>query len=243
MNILGVIPARYQSSRFPGKPLADICGHPMLWWVYQQAKKSERLSDVIIATDDERILNACEKEGMNAVMTSDSHDTPTSRLYEISTRFEADLYLMLMGDEPLINPESFSLVIPKETENEYYVGVLSNCLDNPAEVIDYTNQKVVSNAKREVMLISRSPIPYPKGSLDIRYEKVTGIQIFSKKALEFYNETPKSKLECAEENDLMRFVENGIPVKVTLSPYKTVSVDSYKDLSAVTEIISERIGR
>ena len=90
-------------------------------------------------------------------------------------------------------------------------------------------------------MISRSPIPYPKGSLDIQYEKVTGIQIFSKDALEFFNKTPKSYVEQAEENDLMRFIENGIPVKMTISPYKTISVDTPKDLELVRSILKKRI--
>lgn len=239
MKVLGVIPARYASGRMPGKPLADICGKPMIWWVYQAAIKSKDLYDVVVATDDERIYKECEKWHINVVMTRNDHDTPTSRLYEVSTMIDADLYLMLMGDEPLINYESFSLIIPEKLK-EYYVAVLTNIIDKPSEVIDFSNQKCVTNAKREVLMISRSPIPYPKGTLDFDYEKVTGIQLFSKKALQFYDETAKSVLEIAEENDLMRFVENGITVKAVQSTYKTVSVDTPKDLELVRTIISER---
>lgn len=240
MNVIGVIPARYQSSRMPGKPIADINGKPMIWWVYQAVKKSERLNEVIIATDDERILKVCNEYEIPVMMTSCNHDTPTSRLYEVSTKKEADLYLLLMGDEPLINAECFDLIIPDIYEGGYYVGALTNILENPTEVIDFSNQKVVTNSKRETLLISRSPIPYPKGTLDFKYEKVTGVQIFSKDALDFYNRTPKSILEKAEENDLMRFVEGGIPVKMTISQYKTVSVDTPKDLELVREILGAK---
>lgn len=240
MKIIGVIPARYQSSRMPGKPIADILGKPMIWWVYQQVKKNKKFTEVIVATDDERIADECKKYNMNYLMTSVNHDTPTSRLYEVSTRIDADLYMLIMGDEPLVDERSFSLVIPDSFDGGYYVGALTNILTNPTEVIDFSNQKVVTNAKRETLLISRSPIPYPKGTLDFQYEKVTGVQIFSKKALKFYNNTPKSILEKAEENDLMRFVENGIPVKMTISNYKTISVDTPKDLEKVREILSER---
>ena len=240
MKIIGVIPARYQSSRMPGKPIADILGKPMIWWVYQQVKKSPLFSEIVVATDDERIVEKCREYQMNVLMTSKNHDTPTSRLYEVSTKVDADLYTLIMGDEPLVDERCFSLVIPEEFAGEYYVGALTNILTNPTEVIDFSNQKVVTNSKRETLLISRSPIPYPKGTLDFQYEKVTGIQIFSKKALEFFNSTAKSILEKAEENDLMRFVENGIPVNMTVSNYKTISVDTPKDLDLVRSILEEK---
>ena len=125
-------------------------------------------------------------------------------------------------------------------EDPYYVAVLTNIMEHPADVIDFSNQKVVTNAAREILLISRSPIPYPKGTLDFEYEKVTGIQLYSKQALKFYHETPKSILEKAEENDMMRFIENGHKVHAIVSPYKTVSVDTPKDLALVNEILKEK---
>lgn len=242
MKVLGVIPARFGSGRLPGKPIADICGKPMIWWVYQEAIKSQFLSEVVVATDDERIFNVCKEYSIQVLMTREDHDTPTSRLYEVSTKIDADLYLMLMGDEPLINHDSFSLVIPQNVENlnNYYVAVLTNSIERPSEVVDFSNQKCVTNAKGEILLISRSPIPYPKGTLEFEYEKVTGIQIFSKAALAFYNSTEKSLLEIAEENDLMRFVENDIKVNAIKSEYKTISVDTKKDLELVRKIIKER---
>lgn len=240
MRIIGVIPARYESSRLPGKPIADILGKPMIWWVYQQVRKSPLFSEIVVATDDERIMRKCHEYDMKAVITSKDHDTPTSRLYEVSTIIDGDLYALIMGDEPLVDEQCFSLVIPQSFNGEYYVGALTNILTNPTEVIDFSNQKVVTNSKRETLMISRSPIPYPKGTLDFQYEKVTGVQVFSKKALEFYNSTPKSILEKAEENDLMRFVENGIPVIMTVSNYKTISVDTPKDLVLVRQLLSEK---
>lgn len=236
-SIIGVIPARYQSTRLPGKPIVDICGKPMIWWVYQHAIKCQTFEQVVIATDDERIVKVCNVYGMPVMLTSVNHDTPTSRIWEVSTKLNADLYVVIMGDEPLVNEKCFSLIVPSDDVDDYYVGALTNVLDNPADVIDFSNQKVVTNAKRETLLISRSPIPYPKGTLDIQYEKVTGVQIFSKKALQFYAEHEKSKLEKAEENDLMRFVENGIKVYMTISPYKTISVDTPKDIDEVVKIM------
>lgn len=241
MKVTGVIPARFASGRMPGKPIADICGKPMIWWVYMAAAKSRILDQVIVAADDERIYQACRRYCMKAVMTGKEHDTPTSRLYEVSTKVDSDLYLLLMGDEPLIDHRSFPLIVPSEDKNrieERYVAVLTNLITKASEVVDFSNQKCVTNSKREVLFISRSPIPYPKGTLDFEYEKVTGIQLFSKKALEFYNQTPKSMLETAEENDLMRFIENGIKVTAIRSDYRTVSVDTPKDLELVRTIIS-----
>ena len=241
MKTIAVIPARYQSSRMPGKPLADILGRPMIWWVWREAKKSPALSGVVVATDDERIADACKAYGMDYCMTSPDHDTPTGRIWEVSTKLEADLYLQVMGDEPLINAAAFDLILPKTLpQDPYYVAVLTNVMEHPADVVDFSNQKVVTNAAREILMISRSPIPYPKGTLDFEYEKVTGIQLYSRRALAFYHGTPKSLLEKAEENDMMRFVENGHKVHAIVSPYKTVSVDTPKDLALVARILQER---
>ena len=127
MKLIGVIPARYASTRMPGKPLADILGKPMIWWVYQEAKKCKKLDDVFIATDDERIAEACRTYGMEYCMTSPDHDTPTGRIWEVSTKVEADLYLQIMGDEPLINVKAFDLILPDTLpEDPYYVAVLTN---------------------------------------------------------------------------------------------------------------------
>ena len=243
MKTIAVIPARYQSSRMPGKPLADILGRPMIWWVWQEAQKCPALSGVVVATDDERIADACKAYGMDYCMTSPDHDTPTGRIWEVSTKLEADLYLQVMGDEPLINAAAFGLILPKTPpQDPYYVAVLTNVMEHPADVVDFSNQKVVTNAAREILMISRSPIPYPKGTLDFEYEKVTGIQLYSRRALAFYHDTPKSLLEKAEENDMMRFVENGHTVHAIRSPYKTVSVDTPKDLELVRETLRQRRG-
>lgn len=212
----------------------------MIWWVYQQVIKNKNIDQIVIATDDVRTMEKCNEHKMNAILTSEIHDTPTSRLYEVSTIIDSDLYLLVMGDEPLVDQESFSLILPKEPVSEYYVAALTNVLDNPQDVIDFSNQKVVTNSDRNALMISRSPIPYPKGTLDFEYEKVTGVQLFSKKVLEFYDKTPRSILEKAEVNDLMRFIENGINVKMVKSPYKTLSVDTPKDLEKVREIIRNR---
>ncbi len=239
-GVLGVIPARYGSSRLPGKPLADVCGKPMVWWAWRQARMVGELSGVVVATDDGRVEAACRELGMDVVMTRGNHDTPTSRLCEVAALTGADSFLMLMGDEPLVDAGALRLILREGGAGP--VSVLTNRVDDPAEVLDASNQKVVTAEDGRVLMISRSPIPYPKGSLDVRYEKVTGVQLFTRDALGFYGRTPRSRLERAEENDLMRFVEHGIPVRAVPSPYKTVSVDTPKDLEEVRRRIAEGMG-
>ena len=104
MKIIGVIPARYKSSRFPGKPLVEICGKPMIYWVYHQAMKVKELNEIYVATDDERIRAACEKYNMNVKMTKDTHQTGSDRVAEVAEHTDGDLYINIQGDEPVINP-------------------------------------------------------------------------------------------------------------------------------------------
>ena len=162
MKIIGVIPARYQSSRLPGKPLADILGKPMIWWVYQAAKKCEKLDDLVIATDDERIMEVCRQYEMPALMTRADHDTPTARIHEVSCMLEADLYLQIMGDEPLIDARAFDLILPDSLpEDPYYVAGVTNIMDHPAEVIDFSNQKPAAPSptprERRILNTKKSP--------------------------------------------------------------------------------------
>lgn len=152
----------------PGKPLADVLAIDDLL-VYKAARACPKLDDVLIATDDERIADACKTYDMRYIMTSPDHDTPTGRIWEVSTVEDADLYLQLMGDEPLVNPAAFDLILPDTLPDDpYYVAVLTNVMEHPADVIDFSNQKVVTNAAREILLISRSPHPLPEGHAGFR---------------------------------------------------------------------------
>ena len=118
MKIIGVIPARYKSSRFPGKPLADICGKPMIWWVYQQCKKVEDFDAVYVATDDQQILNTCKELGIEVVMTSDTHKTGTDRIGEVAQKIHADLIVNIQGDEPLLEPETIKALFTSTISSE-----------------------------------------------------------------------------------------------------------------------------
>ena len=241
LKILGVIPSRYGSTRFPAKPLSDICGKPMVWYVYQQAKKVKGLSDVVVATDDERIVDVCKKYDMNVIMTSNRHKTPNDRVWEVSTKIDADIYVCINGDEPLIEPKVIERSFPEEgDELEYFYSNVITTIENPVEVVDPTNIKAVVNAKGDAMWASRSPMPFPKGSMQFKYKKIVGVAAFSKKALQFYVDTPRSQLEFAEELDLYRFLENGKTVKLKEIECHTLSVDTPKDLEKVREVIASR---
>ena len=234
---LGVIPSRYQSSRFPGKPLADICGKPMIWWVYQRALKVNMLDELVVATDDERIASVCKENDIKFIMTSPEHNTPTSRLYEVSTKLDFDYYVFIGGDEPLIEPNAIEAVVSAAKNSAVDCVNAMTRIKTAPEVIDYTNIKVVTSTKGNLLYTSRSPLPFPKGGLDFDYMKFVGIGAFSKTALSLYNETPKSKLERIEECDLLRFIDQGIPVKMVEVMCRNVSVDTPKDLELVRELI------
>lgn len=242
MRIVGVIPARFGSSRIPGKPLADICGKPMIWWVYQKAISAGEIDEVYVATEDERVMAACERYGMKALMTSANHDTPTSRIYEVSQHIEGDLYVFISGDEPLIDSDAINRVTNLALVSKSKVTNAMTKIKSAPEVIDFTNIKVVANEEGNLLYATRSPLPYPKGGIDFEYMKFVGIGAFTKEALKFYNDTPKGKLERLEECDLMRFVERGINIKMVEVNCQSISVDTPKDLETVIKIISDRSG-
>ena len=157
MKTIGVIPSRYGSSRFPGKPLYDICGKPMFWWVYQQALKAG-LDEVYVATDDERIFNAAKELDVNVIMTSNEHKTPNDRVWEVSTKIEGDIFLCINGDEPLIDPEVIKCSLPEEKDKddlEYYYSNVMTRVKNPVELVDPTNIKAVVNANGSVSRLSQ----------------------------------------------------------------------------------------
>lgn len=238
MNIICVIPARYNSSRFKGKPLADINGKPMIWWVYQNAMKVTEFSKVIVATDDDRIIEVCNKLNMQVVKTLDTHKTPLDRIHEVSINEQADYYMCINGDEPLILPNTMKELIPNTVNNsEICVVNAMTTIKNSPEVIDFTNLKIVTNEKGNCLYISRSPIPYPKGNLNFEYKKYVGITVLNKRALDFYNTTKRGVIESIEDNDLIRYLENGYNVSMIDVECDVLSVDTEKDLEIVRTLM------
>ena len=242
MKAVGVIPARYGSGRFEGKPLADILGKPMIWWVYQQAIKVKEIDDVVVATDDLRIQDVCNKFNMKSLMTSKEHPTGTDRVCEVVEKINADLYVVIMGDEPLILPEDISVITKEMIKNpEYDAGMLTKKYSNPVDVVNPSTIKLVLNNNSELIYMSRLPIPFPKAAINYDYYKNIGVYVFTKYALDFYKQTPVGKLEGIEDMEMMRMIEHHKLVKVVEIKSDSFSVDTPKDLERVKQILSARM--
>ena len=242
MKILGVIPARYNSSRFPGKPLADICGKPMIWWVYNQAIKAKKLTKLLIATDDSRIAEVCDKYQIPNIMTKNTHLTAANRLYEVSCSMDYDYYIQINGDEPLIDANCIDCAILNNIPQDIEFGSnLISKINNPAEVMDPTNIKVVFDINHNIIYMSRSPIPYPYGNLNFQYYKHLGIIGYNKKMLKLYNQTRPGITETIEGIDTLRFNDYNKTLNAIEIPHiNSLSVDTPKDLDKVQKIIENK---
>ncbi len=244
MKIVGIIPARYKSSRFEGKPLADICGKPMIWWVYNRAVKVQEFSQVFVATDDERIEKACLQYGIKVIMTSTAHRTGTDRIVEVAQKVPADLYVNIQGDEPLIEPDTIrAAILPFLQGENVEVTNLMTRITDPVDVVNSTVPKVITNRENIGIFLTRGPVPYPKGSLEYNYYKQVCVYGFTPQALAFFGEYGKkygkAKIEEIEDIEILRFIENGYKVKYIEVDSDTVAVDTEKDLFRVRKIMEE----
>ncbi len=244
MKILGVIPARYSSSRFPGKPLADICGKPMIWWVYQQCRKVGDFDEVCVATDDRRIMDACACLGMDAILTSSGHQTGTDRVGEVAGKISADLYVNIQGDEPLLDPETIRAAIqPFYADGSLQVTNLMTKIKSPVDVVNYTVPKVITNKDGIGVYLTRAAAPYPKGSIGFDYYKQVCVYGFRPSALRFYcdygREYGKAKAEAVEDIEILRFIENGYRVQYVEVESDSVAVDTPNDLERVRGVLMD----
>lgn len=240
MKTAAIIPARYDSSRLKGKPLADICGRPMLWWVYHQVKKSEKMDVVCVATDSEQVQQMCRKYEMECILTADTHWTSTERIYEAAQKIPADVYLCINGDEPLIRPEIIEQILPKSPD-EFFAANLMTQIHHPVEAVDDSNIKVVTDENGCALFMSRSPIPHPKASIQFEYFKHLGVLAYTLDALRFFAETPKGPLEKIEDINELRFIEHGKKLKMIPVEAETLSVDTPKDLEYVRSVVQEKM--
>lgn len=242
MKTLGVVASRYASTRFPGKALADIGGKPMMWWVYQQALKASKLDEVIIATDDKRIEDVCKRYNMNVIMTSDKNRTTANRMYEVSENIVADFYITINGDEPLIDPKAIDVAIPYYIPQDIEYGTNTICkMDDPVEVVDSSNIKVVFDCNKRALYMSRTPIPYPYGTLDFSYYKHVGVIGYNKKMLKFYQNSQPGYFEKIEGIDTLRFLDYSKQLDFfEVEMEKSLSVDTPKDIAKVIKIMKKK---
>ena len=242
MKIVGVIPARYKSSRFEGKPLAIICGKPMIWWVYNQAIKVKEFEAVYVATDDEKIRAACEEYKINVIMTSDKHKTGTDRIGEVAKKIPAGLYVNIQGDEPMIEPETILEAIKPFFKNlDLQVSNLMTIINDPIDVVNFTVPKVITNNDGIGIYLTRAAAPYPKGNIDFCYYKQVCVYGFKPEALQFYCKSPRGKIESIEDIEILRFIENGYKVQFIEVSSDTVAVDTPNDLEKVRTIMQAKL--
>ena len=242
MKIIGMIPARGGSTRYNNKPLADICGRPMVYWVWKHSKEVSCFEEVYVATDSEEIRAVAESFGAKVLMTSSDCETATERLYEVSKMVEADLYVMVNGDEPLIDPDLVDRVVPDSLEG-FFAANLMAPIHSPVEAVDETNIKVVADQGGNALFFSRSPIPHPKASVEYQFYKHLGVLCYTREALEFFDQTPRGPLESIEDINELRFIEHGRKLKMIPVEAKTLSVDTPKDLEYVRGVLRQKVDR
>lgn len=241
MRVVGFIPARFDSSRFPGKPLADIHGHPMIAWVHGRAARAD-LDELYVATDDERIAHVCRERDIPVIMTSNRHPTGTDRVAEAATRVEADIYVNIQGDEPTLLPETVDLAVaPFRSGVDVAVTNLFTEIRNSTELLDSTVPKVVVNGENRALFLSRLPIPYPKEERHVRYLKQVCVYGFRREPLQRFLSLGRGPSERAEGIEILRFIEHGIPVQMVECEQDTVAVDTPSDLEAVRRLLESRV--
>jgi 3-deoxy-manno-octulosonate cytidylyltransferase (CMP-KDO synthetase) len=239
-RVLGVIPARLASSRLPGKVLRDIAGRPMIWHVWDGARRSPAVDDVLVATDSDEVMRTCAGLGIPAMLTSSAHPSGTDRVWEVSRRRPAAMYVNIQGDEPLVTAGHLDrLVAPFREHPETQVSTL--CIRATAEELPKPSvNKVVRDAQGRALYFSKHPIPYDRdGVHPIRYKHV-GLYAYRGEALHRFHGLPPSPLERAECLEQLRFLENGIPIVVMETDEPTIGVDTEEDLRAVEAILSAR---
>jgi 3-deoxy-manno-octulosonate cytidylyltransferase (CMP-KDO synthetase) len=239
MKTIAVVPARLASTRLPRKMLREIAGKPLVGWVYEAVRSSPLLSDVIVATDSDEILESCRKHGWKVQMTSATHRSGTERVHEISNSVTADVYVNVQGDEPLVRPEQIATLIEVMNDPTVHVGTVKTPC--PSEEIRNPNAvKVVTALDGRALYFSRATIPFDRDNTGPPYFKHLGLYAYRKAALDLFVSRPESALEKTERLEQLRFLENGIPIYVGETPYDSVGVDTEEDLQRVAEILRKR---
>lgn len=243
MKVIAVIPARYNSSRFPGKAIVDICGKPMIWWVYQQCLKVNELDEIYVATDDKRIESICRQYNMNVIMTSDKHQTGSDRVGEVAQLIEGDLFINIQGDEPVIEPREIQEVIEIFEDESVYFGSLRKEIKDPDEIEAYSTVKVVVDKNSDALFFSRNVIPSnKKGGPNARVFRHVGIYAYKKDFLLKFINMPQTELELGEGIEPLRAMENGYKIRVRETGFDSIGVDYPEHIKLVEDIIRKRDG-
>jgi 3-deoxy-manno-octulosonate cytidylyltransferase (CMP-KDO synthetase) len=239
MKAIAVIPARLASTRLPRKILREIAGKPLVGWVYEAVRSSPLLSNVIIATDSDEILEACRSHGWKAQMTSTTHRSGTERVHEISNSIVADVYINVQGDEPLVRSEQIATLLDVMRDPAVQVGTVKTPC--PVEEVRNPNAvKVLTASDGRALYFSRATIPFDRDGSAPRYFKHLGLYAYRKPALDLFVTLPESQLEKSERLEQLRFLENGISIHVGETPYDSVGVDTEEDLMRVMDILRKR---
>jgi 3-deoxy-manno-octulosonate cytidylyltransferase (CMP-KDO synthetase) len=248
LRATAIIPARYASTRFPGKPLATINGKPLIQYVWEAASRASLINRVIIATDDERIFKAVKEFGGEGLMTSSNHATGTDRISEVAKKIKADIIVNVQGDEPLIEPRVIDMAVEPfrgiRTEfgsSELQMGTICTEIKNKDELDNPNVVKVVADCNGFALYFSRYPIPYNRDN-DSRasYYKHIGLYVYRKDFLIKFSQLPPTPLEEIEKLEQLRALEHGYKIKVIKTEYNSIGVDTHEDLERVKEILKKK---
>jgi 3-deoxy-manno-octulosonate cytidylyltransferase (CMP-KDO synthetase) len=243
---IAIIPARFEATRLPGKPLALLAGKPMIERVWVRVRDAEKVSRVIVATDDERILKMVTGFGGEAVMTRAEHRSGTERVAEVAAHaVDAgdDIFVNVQGDEPLIDPGAIDAVIEAiESDQQVSVATLAVPITRPADIMDHNIVKVVLDFDENALYFSRAPIPWVRdrdAPVHARHLKHLGLYAFRRAALLDFATLPVGDLERVEQLEQLRWMENGYKIRVAETTYDSVSVDVPEDVARVEKLIRE----
>ena len=240
-KLVGVIPARMQSSRFYGKPLAKILGKEMLQWVYESCSGCRNLKDFYVATDHDEIANFCKAQGMRCMMTSSEHKNCTERSDEVCRRVGADFVVEIQGDEPTLLSSEVDDFIDRAFDFDQFDVVLQYTDITAEEALDPNNVKLVIGPDQKALFFSRSPIPYDFKNKAPQYYKQVGLYVWPAQSIKRFSQTPRGYLESAEDTHTLRLIEHGFDARFVHTAAKTVGVDVPDQIAQAEEFLSKRL--
>lgn len=236
-KVIAIIPARFQSSRFPGKPLALICGKPMIQWVYERVSAVKRISETFVATDDQRISETVKRFGGRVIMTGNC-GCGTERVFQAGKDIEADVILNIQGDEPLIKAKMIEELLCAFDDPSVIMATLKKEISNEEELTNSNVVKVITDKNDNAVYFSRYPVPYNRDQKkDVKYYKHIGIYGYKKNFLKQFVGLPVSDLEKTEQLEQLRAIENGYPIRVLETEFQCIGVDLPENIKQVETML------